>query len=112
MGMSFFRRIASLFFVLAFVASAQAHAVFMMPMAKTDFAVTVTMPEPMTGDCNDCSQHDLMAKADCKATCIPVLALAPDNQANKLNHLTIASMWKGDRADTRETAPDTTPPRS
>jgi len=112
MGVSLLRRIASLLFALAFVASAQAYALPTMPAAKADMAVAGMMHGPKAGDCNGCSQDDLMAKADCKATCLPVFAIAPDSQVEKQVHMDLASMWKSDRAATRETAPDTTPPRS
>lgn len=103
---------ASLLFVLAFVASAQAFASPTMPSAKADQAMAGMMDGPNAGNCSGCDQHDLMAKADCKATCVPVLAIALDAQVQKQVHLALASMWKSDRAATRETAPDTTPPRS
>lgn len=112
MGLSQVRRIASLLFALAFVVGAQAHALSMTHLATADSTLAVTMPGFMAGDCSDCDQHDLMAKADCKATCVPVLALAPETQVEKQVHLDLASTWSSETATTRDTAPDTAPPRS
>ena len=112
MGVSLTRRMASLLFALAFVVSVQAYALPRMPAANSDMAVAGMMHGPNAVDCNGCSHDDVMAMADCKATCVPAIAIAPDAQIEKQVHMDLASMWKSDRAATRETAPDTTPPRS
>ena len=103
---------ASLLFALALFAGAEAHAVPMTPAADSDMAVMGMTPGPNAADCSDCGQHDSMAKADCKATCISVFVLAPDAEIEKQGHMDLLSMWESDRAASRETAPDTTPPRS
>jgi hypothetical protein len=110
--MCFIRRIASVLFALAFIVSTQAYARAAMPMANGDMAMSAMMSGSKASDCNGCNQGDLMAKADCKATCVPVMALTLDCQVAEQGHMYVASMWKADRATTHETAPDTAPPRS
>lgn len=110
--MSFVRRIASVLFALAFIVSTQAYAHTAMPMAKGDMEMLAMATGSNASDCNGCNQSDLMAKADCKATCVPVMALTPDCQVTEQDDMDVASMWKIDHATTHETAPDTAPPRS
>lgn len=110
--MSFIRRIASVLFALAFIVSTQAYAHAAMPMANADTVISAMVSGPQASDCKGCNQSDLMSKTDCKATCVPVMALTPDCQVVEQDHMDVASMWKTDHATTHETAPDTAPPRS
>lgn len=110
--MSFIRRIASLFFVLAFIAGTNPYAMAAMPMAKSDTAMAGMMHGPDAGNCRGCTQDGSVAKADCKATCTAAFALAPDSQVEKETRLDILWARGSDTALTREIAPDTTPPRS
>ena len=110
--MSFVQRIASLFFVLAFIAGTQPYAMAAMPAAKAGTAMAGMTHGSDGGDCNGCSQDDPMAKAGCKATCTAVSALAPDSHAE--SEIRVYTLWTPgcNAAFTREIAPATAPPRS
>jgi hypothetical protein len=109
---SIFRRLASLFFVLAFVASAQAYAMPMMGPAKAGVSMAGMMQGSPAGTCKDCSQDSVPTKADCTVMCAAVVALAiPVPTEQSIEHA-IARGWASDALSSRTVAPDTSPPRA
>ena len=106
------RRLASLFFVLALIASAQAYAMPMMGPAKAA-ASMAGMAMGSSGDgCKGCAHDGAPAKADCTAMCAAVFALAiPAPMAQSIEHA-IAGGWASDAVPTRAIAPDPSPPRA
>jgi len=106
------RRLASLFFVLTFIASAQAHAMPMMGPAKAVASMAAMMQGSPAGSCKDCGQDGAPAKADCTVMCAAVVALAiPVPTEQSIEHA-IARDWASDTLSTRTVAPDTSPPRA
>jgi hypothetical protein len=113
---SLIRRIASLFFILAFMASAQAHAEaagsMLLPKAIHAGGMMGIAKSAPEGVCKDCSKHGSFAKADCAALCAPIQAIeeclfAPTPVARDM-----AWTWASEPGSTRSTAPEPIPPRS
>ena len=112
--MSFIRRIATLLFALAFIASAQANAMPMMSPAKVDAGMAVMGHGSLAGDCKGCgqSQSGAVMTADCSAACAPLFAVVPHIPVAQPVAHGRAWLWTRDALATRATAPDTSPPRT
>jgi len=106
------RRLASLFFVLAFIASAQAYAMPMMGTAKALASMAGMMQGFPTGSCKGCGQDGAPTKADCTAMCAVVFALALPVPVEQSADRGVAGAWTNDTLSTRTIAPDTSPPRA
>ena len=105
------RRAASLLFALAFIASAQAHAMPMMGPAKALASMAGMMHGTPADSCEGCGQ-DAPAKADCTAMCAAVFAIALPVPVDQSADREIARAWTSDTLSTRAIAPDTSPPRA
>jgi hypothetical protein len=106
------RRLASVFFVLAFIASAQAYAMPMMGPAKTAASMLGIAMGSSTDSRKGCGQDGTLAKADCTAMCAAVVALAIPVPTEQSIERTIGRGWASDTLSTRTIAPDTSPPRA
>lgn len=106
------RRLASLFFVLAFIASAQVSAMPMMGTAKAALSMAVMAMGSSTDSCKGCTPDGAPTNADCTAMCAAMVALAiAVPEAQSIEHA-IAGSWTSDTLSTRAVAPDTSPPRA
>lgn len=112
MRISLIRRVASLLFVLAFVASAQLHAMPMMGSAKTVDSVSGMMHGSPSDSCKGCGQSGAPAKADCTAMCGAVFALALPVPTDASVDRESVLPWTSEILATRSIAPDTSPPRA
>jgi hypothetical protein len=106
------RRLASLFFVLAFVASAQAYAMPMMGPAKAVASMADMTQGSPAGSCKACGQENAPTKADCAAMCAAVFAIVVPVPTEQVIGRPIARGWASDTLSTRAIAPDTSPPRA
>jgi hypothetical protein len=101
-----------LLFVLAFVASAQLHAMPMMGPAKAlDSMAGMTHGSP-SDSCKGCGQSGTPGKADCAAMCAAVFALALPVSTEASADRDRARAWTSEILATRTIAPDTSPPRA
>src|SRR5689334_18333413 len=112
MRLSMIRRMASLFFILAFVASAQAYAMPMMGPTKAVAAMVDMTPESPAGSCKSRGQDGTLTKADCTDMCAAVVALASPVPTEQSIERAVAHSWAVDTLSTRAIAPDTSPPRA
>jgi len=109
---SLIRRLASLLFVLAFVASAQLHAMPMMGPVKAPDSMAGMAHGFPSDSCKGCGESGAPTKADCTAMCAAVFALAlPVPTAASVDRDS-ARVWTSETLATRTIAPDTSPPRA
>ena len=106
------RRVASLFFVLAFIASARAYAMPMMSQGKAAASMAGMMQGSPAGSCQGCGQDGVPTKADCTAMCAAVFALAAPVPTAQSIERAVMRDWARDTLSTRAIAPDTAPPRA
>ncbi len=104
------RRAASLLFALAFIASAQAHAMPLGP-TKTLASMAGMMHGTPADSCKGCGQ-DAPTKVDCAAMCAAVFAIALSVPVEQNADREVARAWTSDTLSTRTIAPDTSPPRA
>ena len=109
--LSMLRRLASLFFVLAFIASAQAHAMPVMGQAKVLGSVAGMMQGTAPDSCKGCGQDGAPMKVDCTAMCAAVFAIIPPFPAEQSVDREVANAWTNETMPTHAIAPDTSPPR-
>jgi hypothetical protein len=112
---SLIRRIASLFFILAFMASAQAHAEagsMLTPKAIHAGGMMAMAKSASDGVCKECGKGNSFAKADCASFCAPIQAIEECPFAPTPVFRDMAWTWASEPGSTRSTAPDPTPPRS
>jgi hypothetical protein len=110
--MSLIRRVASLLFVLAFIASAQAYAMPMTAPVKALESMAGMAHSSPSDSCKGCDQSGAPAKADCTAMCAAVSALAlPVPVEQSMSHQ-IPRVWTSETLPARTIAPDTSPPRA
>src|SRR5262249_23246539 len=113
--MSLIRRIASLFFVLAFMASAQAHAEagsMLMPKAIHAGDMTGMAKSAADGVCKDLGKVGGPEEADWAAFCAPLQAIDGCLFAAAPVARDMAWSWPSEPGPPRDTAPDPAPPRS
>jgi len=109
---SLIRRVASLLFVLAFVASGQLHAMPMMGPVKALDSMAGMTHGSTSDSCKGCGHSGAPAKADCTAMCAAVFALALPVPIETSTERDSARAWTSETLATRTIAPDTSPPRA
>lgn len=112
MRLSLIRRVASLLFVLAFIASGQAYAMPMMGPVKAHASMAGMTQGPLAGTCKGCDQSGAPTKAACTAMCAAVFALALPVPAEQSIDGDIARSWTSETLSGRAITPDTSPPRA
>src|SRR5262245_36342811 len=100
------RRVASLFFALAFIASAQAHAMPMMGPAKVLGSMAGMMQGTPADSCKGCGQDGAPTKSDCTAMCAVVFAIVPPFPAEQSADREVANAWTNETMPTRAIPPD------